>query len=32
MLSAKLMRDWITSLKRANDTATKRRLQKKKRI
>jgi hypothetical protein len=32
MLSAKLMRDWITSLKRDNDAATKRRLQKKKRI
>jgi hypothetical protein len=32
MLSAKLMRDWITSLKRANDAATKRRSRKKKRI
>jgi hypothetical protein len=32
MRSAKLMLDWITSLKRANKIATKRRLQKKKRI
>jgi hypothetical protein len=32
MLSAELMRDWITSLKRANDVATKRRQRKKKRI
>jgi hypothetical protein len=32
MLSAKLMRDRITSIKYANDAATKRRLRKKKRI
>jgi hypothetical protein len=32
MLSAKLMRDWITSLKRANKAALKRRQRKKKRI
>jgi hypothetical protein len=32
MLLAKLMRDRITSLKRANKTAIKRRLRKKKRI
>jgi hypothetical protein len=32
MLLAKLMRDRITSLKRANDVATKRRQRKKKRI
>jgi hypothetical protein len=32
MLSAKLMRDRITSLKRANNAATKRRQRKKKRI
>jgi hypothetical protein len=32
MLSAKLMRDRITSLKRANEAATKRRQRKKKRI
>jgi hypothetical protein len=32
LLSDKLMRDRITSLKRANDAATKCRLQKKKRI
>jgi hypothetical protein len=32
MLSAELMRDWITSLERANETATKRRQRKKRRI
>jgi hypothetical protein len=32
MLSAKLIRNWITSLERANNTATKRRQRKKKRI
>lgn len=32
MLSAELMRDWITSLERANEAATKRRKRKKKRI
>jgi hypothetical protein len=32
MLSAKLMRDWITSLKRANKAVLKRRQRKKKRI
>jgi hypothetical protein len=32
MLSAELMRDWITSLKRANEAASARRQRKKKRI
>jgi hypothetical protein len=32
MLLAELMRDWITSLKRANNAATKRRQRKKKQI
>jgi hypothetical protein len=32
MLSSKLMRDWIASLKRANEAALKRRQRKKKRI
>ena len=32
MLLAELMRDWITSLKRANEAATKRRQRKRKRI
>jgi hypothetical protein len=32
MLLDKLIRDWITSFKRANKTATKRRLRKKKQI
>ena len=32
MLLAELMRDWLASLKRANEVATKRRQRKKKRI
>jgi hypothetical protein len=32
MLSAKLMRDWIASFKKANEAATKRRQRKKKQI
>jgi hypothetical protein len=32
MLSAELMRDWIASLKKANEAATKRRQRKKKQI